>query len=126
MFLRQPLFFGKKIILDERTHQMMKNWTPTDLENELKNGTTFFLKLWKKGCGACKLSEPALERIMESGDFKIDFAQISTDDHPEILEITESEMLPVFFVFKDKEMKGRFEGFKGLEKMKSFIGDALK
>ena len=52
------------------------------------------------------------------------FAQICTDDHPEILEITESEVLPVFFVFIAKEMKGRLEGFKGLEKLKAMVEEA--
>ena len=42
-----------------------------------------------------------------------------------MLEMTESEVLPVFFVFKNQKMAGKFEGFKGLEKLKSFIQESL-
>lgn len=104
----------------------MKDWSPDELQKQLDAGAKVFLKLWKKGCGACKLSIPALERIEASDAHGLQFAQICTDDHPEILEITESEVLPVFFVFANKEMRGRLEGFKGLEKLKSMIDEALK
>lgn len=104
---------------------MINKWTPDHLQEHLESNHDVFLKLWKKGCGACKLSAPAIERLEASGEFKLHFGEISTDDHPEILELTESEVLPVFFVFKDKKMVGKFEGFKGLEKLKSFIQESL-
>ena len=103
---------------------MMRDWTPDDLQKHLDAGDKVFLKLWKKGCGACKLSIPAIERIEAADQHGLVFAQICTDDHPEILEITESEVLPVFFVFIAKEMKGRLEGFKGLEKLKAMVEEA--
>jgi len=104
----------------------VKDWSPEDLQKHLDGGAKVFLKLWKKGCGACKLSIPALERIEAADTHGLQFGQICTDDHPEILEITESNVLPVFFVFAHKQMRGRLEGFKGLEKLKSMIEDALK
>lgn len=104
----------------------MNAWNPSELEEKIKSGSPLFLKLWKKGCGACKLSEPALERLEASNEFAVEFGQICSDDYPEILEIAETEVLPVFFVFKDKEMKGKFEGFKGLERLKAFLIEHLK
>ena len=104
----------------------MKDWTPEDLQKHLDAGDKVFLKLWKQGCGACKLSIPAIERIEAADSAGLKFGQICTDDHPDIMEIAETHVLPVFFVFADKEMKGRLEGFKGLEKLKSMVDDALK
>ncbi len=104
----------------------MRDWTPDDLQKHLDTGEKVFLKLWKKGCGACKLSIPAIERIEAADQQGLVFGQISTDDHPEILEITESEVLPVFFVFVNKEMKGRLEGFKGLDKLKAMVEEATR
>jgi len=104
----------------------MKDWTPADLEAHLEKGDTVFLKLWKKGCGACKLSIPAIERIEAGDTHGMTFGQISTDDHPEILEISDTEVLPAFFVFRDKKLAAQFAGFKGLDRLKSFVEDACK
>lgn len=103
----------------------MDNWTPDALTERLDKGEIVFLKLWKKGCGACKLSEPALERIMAADAAGMSFGQILIDDHPEMLEIAETDVLPAFFVFKDKDMKGKFIGFKGIAKLQEFIATAL-
>ncbi len=104
----------------------MQNWTPDQLKEHLDANQKVFLKLWKKGCGACKLSIPAVERIEAADQQGMAFGQISTDDHPEILEIADTDVLPVFFVFADQSMKGKLEGFKGLERLKSFVEDSLK
>lgn len=103
----------------------MQNWTPEELQDKLGQGDVVFLKLWKKGCGACKLSIPALERIEAANPHGLTFGQIDSDAHPEILEITGTEVLPAFFVFKGGEMKGSFVGFKGLEKLKTMIDEAM-
>jgi thioredoxin 1 len=104
----------------------MQNWTPEELQEKLGQGGGVFLKLWKKGCGACKLSVPAIERLEAANTHGLEFGQVNSDDHPEILEITGTEVLPAFFVFKGGEMKGSLVGFKGLEKLKTMIDDAMK
>lgn len=103
----------------------MQDWTPANLQEHLESGSKIFLKLWKKGCGACKMSTPAIERIEAANSHGLIFAQISTDEFPEMLEIAGTEVLPVFFVFAAKEQRGRFEGFKGLERLKAFIDESL-
>ena len=103
----------------------MENWTPEHLQEQIESGATVFLKLWKKGCGACKLSIPAIERIVAADTHQTRFGQISTDDHPEILEITDTEVLPAFFVFKDKSMVGQVIGFKGIKSLQELIDKAL-
>ncbi len=104
----------------------MKDWTPAELESHLEKGDKVFLKLWKKGCGACKLSIPALERIEAADTYGLVFGQISTDDHPEMLEISDTDVLPAFFVFKDRKLASQHAGFKGLDRLKSFIDEAFK
>lgn len=103
----------------------MHDWKPSDLQEHLESGKTVFLKLWKKGCGACKLSTPAIERIEAADTHGIAFGQICTDDYPEMYEIAETDVLPAFFVFANGNMKGRFLGFKGLEKLKEFVESSL-
>lgn len=103
----------------------MDNWTPDDLKKNLDEGKDVFLKLWKKGCGACKLSQPAIERIMAADKHGLVFAQICTDDFPEMYEIAETEVLPTFFVFKDKKLAGKNIGFKGLAKLQAFVDSTI-
>ena len=103
----------------------MIDWSPVDLQGHLDAGQAVFLKLWKKGCGACKLSIPAIERIEAEYTGQVIFGQICTDDHPEMLEVSGSEALPSFFVFKDRQQKGQFTGFKGLEKLRGFVAESL-
>jgi thioredoxin-like negative regulator of GroEL len=103
----------------------MKDWTPEELQKHLESGDTVFLKLWKKGCGACKLSIPAIERIEAEYADGVVFGQICTDDHPGMLEASGTDVLPAFFVFKNRKQAGSFTGFKGLEKLRGFVTDSL-
>ena len=99
----------------------MESWNPTTLKENLDQGQSVFLKLWKPGCGACKLSEPAIERIEKKYADKLNFAQINTAEHEEMLEIADTDVLPVFFIFKDQKMSGKHIGFKGLKKLETWV-----
>jgi|GEM_PF-1580641 len=104
----------------------MEAWTPDELKSHLDKGDRIFLKLWKRSCGICKMSTPATEKMEKDNLHNFTFAKICIDDHPEMLEITGSDMLPVFFVFDQKKKKGMFAGFKGLDKLQEFTESALK
>ncbi len=103
----------------------MQDWSPEELEKHIEKGDRVFLKLWKKGCGICKLSVPATDRLEAQNDHAMVFGRISTDDYPEMLEIADTEMLPTFFIFADKQKKGQYSGFKGLDKLKEFVEQSL-
>lgn len=102
----------------------MLDWTPDLLKKHLDEGQNVFLKLWKPGCGACKLSEPAVKRMEAEYSKDFLFAGINAAEYPEILEIAETDVLPVFFVFKDKKLAGKHIGFKGQAKLKDFINSS--
>jgi hypothetical protein len=44
----------------------------------------------------------------------------------EILEIADTEVLPHFFLFTDQKLASHQPGFKGLEKLKSFVDEAMR
>ena len=104
----------------------MDAWTPDQLKGHLDGGDSVFLKLWKKGCGVCKLSIPATDRLEKENAHGLVFAKINVDDHPEMLELAGTDMLPTFVVFSDKKKKGQMSGFKGLEKLKSFVNESME
>lgn len=94
---------------------------PKTLENTLLSHEKVFLKLWKKGCGPCKMSEPAVSRLASARGKDIFFAQISVTDFPEMYEIAETEVLPVFFAFQSQKLTGKMVGFKGIKALEEFI-----
>ena len=104
----------------------MQDWTPQNLQQELARSNDVFLKLWKKGCGACKLSTPAIERIEAADQHGLKFGQINVDDHPELLELADTEVLPAFLIFKNKKVAGKFVGFKGLAKLQAMVDETLR
>lgn len=104
----------------------MIDWSPDELKENLDKGQKVFLKLWKKGCGPCKLSTPAVERLEAAHGADLTFAQIETSEFPEMMDIADTDVLPVFFVFDETGMKGKLVGFKGLERLKSFVEESLK
>ncbi len=99
----------------------MKQWSPEDLKKALDSGESVFLKLWKHGCGACKLASPAVERLEKANEFPVTYAEICIDDHPEMLEIAGTEVLPVFFVFHNKKKQSQLIGFKGIAKLQEML-----
>ena len=103
----------------------MNDFTPDELQDKLKNSENVFLKLWKPGCGACKLSEPAIERLEKQDAHRLLFVQINVEDFPEMLEIAETEVIPAFFVFSGGKMQGKRIGFKGLKVLQELIHEAL-
>ena len=104
----------------------MDAWTPDELKQELDKGSRIFLKLWKKGCGVCKLANPASDKLERDDEFKMKFGRIAVDEYPEMLQIAGTEVLPVFFVFDQKKKKGMYTGFKGYDKLYEFVSDSLK
>ena len=103
----------------------MENLTPNQLKTKLDAGEDVFLKLWKRGCGPCKLSEPATSRLETNYADQLAFCQINVDDHPEMLQISESEVLPAFFIFKNQKLQEKSLGFKGLKKLDTFVASHL-
>ena len=99
----------------------MEEFTPVSLKKTLDEGGSVFLKLWKPGCGACKLSESATDRLEKSHADSLQFAKIDVSEFPEMLGISGSEVLPVFFVFRKGEMKSKVIGFKGIKKLTEAI-----
>ncbi len=104
----------------------MEAWTPDELKSHLDQGDRVFLKLWKKGCGVCKLSQPATDKMEKDNVHQMLFGKICIDEHPEMMQIAGTEVLPVFFVFDQKKRKGTYLGFKGLQKLEEFVNESLQ
>lgn len=103
----------------------MEAWTPEQLKQHLEGGDKVFLKLWKRGCGICKLSNSATERLEKDNPHQLVFGKINVEDHPEMLQLAGTDALPVFLIFTEKKKKGMYTGFKGLEKLQEFVDTTM-
>lgn len=104
---------------------VLQNWNADKLENAIAEKKAIIVKFWKKGCGACKLATPALERLEKSYGNKIDFAQVCLDDNEELYELLDTEVLPTFFAFYEAKLQGKLIGFKGLVKLQTFLSESF-
>jgi len=104
----------------------MQELSPDELKQKLDGGANVFLKIWQRGCGPCKMSASATTRMEQANPHNLEFVSICSDDHPEILELTGAKVMPAFFVFHAKELRGKFEGFKGQAKLEEFVAEAMK
>ena len=104
----------------------MEVWSPDDLKSHLDKGEKVFLKLWKKGCGICKLSNSATDRLEKTNEHGLTFGKISLTDFPEMAAISDTEMLPAFFIFEEGKKKGTYTGFKGLKELQEFVDGTMK
>lgn len=95
--------------------------TPDQLKQEIEADKSIFLKVWKKGCGPCKLSEPATDRLEKTYENKLNFFKIEAGEYPEMFDITGTDILPTFFIFKAKALKEKKIGFKGIKKLTEMI-----
>ena len=103
----------------------METWTPQDLQAKLDEGSNVFVKLWKPGCGACKLSISATDRMETQNTYGLEFGQINVEDFPEMLEMSDTDVVPAFFVFRNCKLAGSFVGFKGLAKLDEMLTTAF-
>ncbi|NRA63616.1 MAG: thioredoxin family protein [Pseudobacteriovorax sp.] len=104
----------------------MESYTPDDLKKSLDDNQRIFLKLWKKGCGICKLSNSATDRMEKQNPHDLKFVKIDVGEYPEMMGLADSDVLPLFFVFTDQKKRGMYTGFKGLDKLEEFVSDSLK
>lgn len=116
----------RKCPIAQGVETMPNAWSPDELQKHLDQGNRVFVKVWQKGCGPCKMSSPAVERIESENKHNLIFGQICLDDHPEFGELANVDVMPTFFVFVDKEMKGRYTGFKGIAKLQTFLDETLQ
>jgi thioredoxin 1 len=100
---------------------MIQELTPEELKEKLDQKIDIFLKLYKPGCGACKMSEPAVTRLMEKHGKNFEFGEIDVEEYPEILDLAQGEAVPIFILFKNQKITGKVIGFKGIQKLENLF-----
>lgn len=95
---------------------MIKYLKNEQLEELLTNDLTL-VDFYADWCGPCKM----LRSVLETMDLNI--IKINTDEHQELAQKFGVMSIPTVLIYKDKELKTKFIGFKSKEEIKELINN---
>lgn len=95
---------------------MIKYLKNEQLEELLTNDLTL-VDFYADWCGPCKM----LGSVLETMDLNI--IKINTDEHQELAQKFGVMSIPTVLIYKDKELKTKFIGFKSKEEINELINN---
>ena len=97
-----------------------------DTLNEKKNGDTpIIVDFWATWCGPCKMLAPVFEEVSKDYEGKLEFAKISTEDHPQAASDNAVTGIPCLIFFHKGEEVDRIVGFSPAPVLKQKIDAVL-
>ena len=98
---------------------MIKYLKNEQLEELLTNDLTL-VDFYADWCGPCKMLGSVLETI------DLNVIKINTDEHQELAQKFGVMSIPTVLIYKDKELKTKFIGFKSKEEINKLINNISK
>ncbi len=95
---------------------MIKYLKNEQLEELLTNDLTL-VDFYADWCGPCKMLGSVLETI------DLNVIKINTDEHQELAQKFGVMSIPTVLIYKDKELKTKFIGFKSKEEINELINN---
>lgn len=95
---------------------MIKYLKNEQLEELLTNDLTL-VDFYADWCGPCKM----LGSVLETMDLNV--IKINTDEHQELAQKFGVMSIPTVLIYKDKELKTKFIGFKSKEEINELINN---
>ena len=95
---------------------MIKYLKNEQLEELLTNDLTL-VDFYADWCGPCKMLGSVLETI------DLNVIKIDTDEHQELAQKFGVMSIPTVLIYKDKELKTKFIGFKSKEEINELINN---
>jgi thioredoxin 1 len=84
---------------------MVRDVTPSDVENEMKSTKLLFVDCWAPWCSPCLALAPTLDELEEKykDDPEVGFLKVNTDDHREYSRDNGIHGIPCVLIFMDGE-----------------------
>lgn len=95
---------------------MIKYLKNEQIEELLTNDLTL-VDFYADWCGPCKM----LGSVLETMDLNV--IKINTDEHQELAQKFGVMSIPTVLIYKDKELKTKFIGFKSKEEINELINN---
>ncbi len=77
--------------------------------------------LWAPWCGPCKAIKPALEKLAQEYDGRVDLWEINADHSPELLRSLRVYGIPTLLVYRDGKETARYIGAKPAQALRSLF-----
>jgi len=101
--------------------------TDHNFEQEAENSEKpVMVEFWGSWCPPCKMMAPILEELDREYNGRIKIKKINTDRNPKATEKYEIMGVPTFIVFQNGKEISRLVAAQTKDRLKAFIGDALK
>jgi thioredoxin 1 len=94
-------------------------------EKVLNSDKPVFVDFWATWCGPCKMLAPAIEKVAQSLEGKVDIVKIDVDANPEVSSNYGIASIPTMILFDKGKPVGKLVGFRPAEQIESVIRGAL-
>ena len=105
---------------------MIKHGNDTNFNLEVLNSDKpVLVDFWATWCGPCKMLAPAVEKVANNLEGKIDIVKVDVDENPVVANTYGISSIPTLILFKGGKPVGKMVGFRPAEQIESAVRGAL-
>jgi thioredoxin 1 len=105
---------------------MIKHVTDKDFNSEVINSDKpVLVDFWATWCGPCKMLAPAVEKVANNLEGKIDIVKVDVDENPVVANTYGISSIPTLILFSSGKPVGKMVGFRPAEQIESAVRGAL-
>jgi len=90
---------------------MVQELTEETFQELIQSDTPIIVDFWASWCGPCKMLAPVFEEVSKEYKGKLNFAKISTEEHPNVASENAITGIPCLVIFHKGEEVDRIVGF---------------
>ncbi len=102
----------------------VKNVKTAEFQRDVIQASTdhpVIVDLWAPWCGPCKQLGPALEKIVNATNGKVERVKVNIDEEPQIAQALRVQSIPAVFAFVNGQPVDGFVGVQPESQLKSFV-----